>query len=138
MIGTMFPEGFSETDSVNAGWEAMDADNKTGLSNLGMVYLFINFFAAHYLAYFILWLLKKRSKIANRMRRKMGKNLFWGTLLVLILEGYLDGSLASLANLESVHWVLFGDWVNNMTILVVMPTILIFPFWSIWFLYKNR
>jgi hypothetical protein len=138
VIGAIFPEGFSETDSVNSGWEAMDSDNKTGISNLGMVYLFINFFAASYLAYFILWLLKKRSKIANRIRRKMNKKLFWGTLLIFILEGYLDGTLASLANFESVHWDLYGDWVNNITILVVFSTILIFPFWSVCFLHRNR
>jgi hypothetical protein len=41
IIGNIFPDGFTETDPVNSGWEAMDGDSKTGISNLGMVFIFL-------------------------------------------------------------------------------------------------
>ena len=138
IIGWLFSDGFTETESVNAGWEAMDSDSKICVSNLGMLFLIGLFTALNYTAYALLWFTSTCAKVLEPLRKKMALSLFWGALLIFALEGYLDFALASLANLEAPFLMTWSDMINFIFCVMAIALVLCFPLWAFCFLCSNK
>ena len=73
----------------------------------------------------------------------VNKKLFWGILLRIIIESYVIGFICCLLNIVVIREESLApnaeDWTkaNSIFVLIVFPTLCLFPFVSACYLYKN-
>jgi len=74
----------------------MKDDSSLLLANVGTLFLAIVAWLFAILAFFILWKIAKRSPRVMRFALKLKKKLFFGLILVTLLESYLELLVAAL------------------------------------------
>ena len=77
----------------------------------------------------------------RKCTKRMKKKLYWDVLLRSIIEGYVIGLICALVNMinlnlsrDTDHWT----FINSVITLVIFPILIIFPFYSVYFLARNK
>ena len=124
---------------MNYGFLEMGSDSATLIPNLGffflgMIFVFVKCLVSYFLTFFTLC---SRNPVLNKLQRRLLHDLFFGDVLVLVLEGFLDFSIGCGANLEQLKWVTFYDLFNNMLVFLLTVVVLCFPLICLVFVKKN-
>lgn len=94
------------------------------------------------LIYLIHWLIHKIQgvKCCRKFSKKLGKQLYWGMLLRLLIEGYVIGLICCLINVQRLDFSMEVKWtfVNTVLTLLALPIMVLFPILSVRFMVKNR
>lgn len=82
----------------------------------------------------------KRCDCWRPKRHKLGKMLYWGTLLRCIIEGYVIGFICCLINLKQLDFSLEHKWTyaNSIISCILLPFWLVFPFVTVYLMVKNH
>lgn len=118
----------------------MKAESKLIIENLGFFFFGIVLLALQLAALVFLMVINYVLQHIRiwRLIQKWNLELFWGSILVLVIEGYLDFTLSAFLNMEDLTWLSGDDKFNSFVAILAIPLVLIFPIWSLWFLRKNK
>ena len=75
-----------------------------------------------------------------KFRRNLGKKIYWGTLLRMLIEGYVIGLISCLINIRSLDFTEDQDrWTqfNSILSVIVITLLTLFPIIAIRLLLKN-
>ena len=131
---------FPEDGSFNMNFETTGLESYYAIENLGTVFLIFNIYVVLSILQLIGYCFKNKVKWCKKMSKKIGKFLYWGGILRLLMEGFLETIICTMLNLR----VMSKEW-DNVTIAysiqfsVVMTLLLVLlPVWSTIFYWKNR
>ena len=74
------------------------------IENLGTSYMLLNVYIIQCLIWFFTGCCKDSSKCANKWHYKYDKTLFWGAIIRLLFEGYLETCLSVFVSLTDMVW----------------------------------
>ena len=78
------------------------------------------------------------SKFVTQHKNKMKSNLFYGSILVFVVESYLCWAIGVQLSLSKLMFLTYGDCIDSfLTIAAIMPVFLL-PFIVFCFLRQNR
>jgi hypothetical protein len=78
------------------------------------------------------------ARYLRKAKKYLEIKIFWGAILLLYIEGYMDISLAVLANYKELHWETYNDWINLSLMTSLTPIVFLFPFICWYILHKNK
>ena len=124
---------------MNDGFLEMGSDNATLIPNLGfffvgMIFVSVKILAAYFLSLFTLC---SRNRYLKNLQVQFLQELFYGDIILLVLEGFLDFSIGCGANLEQLKWVTNNDWFNNILVFWLSVLVVCFPPICLVFMKKN-
>mmetsp|Transcript_13181 Transcript_13181/g.17922 ORF Transcript_13181/g.17922 Transcript_13181/m.17922 type:complete len:291 (+) Transcript_13181:2003-2875(+) len=79
-------------------------------------------------------------RCCRRFEKSLGKQIYWGTFLRLVIEGYLIGLICCLINLQDLELDSSNKWTQANAIIAccVTPLLVLFPGISVFLMVKHR
>ena len=104
--GTVLPLFFDFPDkpAFNQGFQDTGYGSMYPLLNLGTCFLLFNIYIFQVLIWAITGCFKDCSDCAQRWHSKYHKSLFWGSIIRLLFEGYLELCLSVFVGLTDLEW----------------------------------
>ena len=95
------------------------------IENLGTCYMLINVYICQVVIWFLTGCCKDSSKCAAKWHHKYDKTLFWGSIIRLLFEGYLETCCSVFVSLTDMVWEK-NDYsvINNNIFTLVLCTAL--------------
>ena len=123
-------------DPINDNFESVGFETILIMHNLGSLALFIALSPLYYIYYFLLGCCSHYKKIEEK-RKQLGKTIFWGLLLRLIMESYMIVVICCLINVQQLDWS--DDWnsFNSGLSIAFFVIFMAFPILSTLYLYCN-
>lgn len=85
----------------------------------------------------LIWPAGENERKIIKMKNNLHKTLFWGSFLVLLIEGYVDFVMGAWINLEELHWASGDDIFSSCCAILITPIVVVFPFFVWFFMHKN-
>lgn len=127
---------FPAKESYNVAFMATGYGSMYSIANLGTCFMLFNIYIIQCVIYLVSSCFKDRFAFAMRCFQKYQKALFWGTLIRLLFEGYLELCLSVFVSLTDMVWestdysVLYNNvFTILLTILLLGLPIFIFGFY---------
>lgn len=128
---------FPVKPSFNLAFQSCGYGSMYAVENLGTCFFLFNVYLIQCVIYTISLCFKDRSKFALSCYHKYHKALFWGTLIRLLFEGYLELCLSVMVNLTDMTWdrtdysVLYSNvFAIIVSVLLLGLPIFIYGFYS--------
>ena len=127
-----------EAEALNERYEELGLEHWLILNNMGTFGLILLLSSLLYLIYYLIACLYC-FKVFRRARKKLQPKLFWGFLLRMVIEGYMITCICCLLNLRRLDFSMESEWIftNSFATLVVAPILVLFPIFSICYMYSN-
>lgn len=132
---------FNSETGHSERFNIMSFDSTSWIMNMGFLCVIMVIVLLTYVIYSILWLTSgKHSKIVATYYNKLKKDLFWGSIILFMLEGYIDIILACMIWWHEKHsdTNLNGDYADYYLVLFFSGVAIILPVFSLIFLFYNK
>ena len=109
---------FPERPSYNLAFQSCRYDSMYAVQNLGTCFMLINLYILQVIICLICGCFKDCCKCAANTYEKYKKTLFWGSLIRLLFEGYLELCLSIFVSLTDMEWpkedlsVRYNNWFS--------------------------
>lgn len=126
--GTVLPLffDFPVKGPYNMAFMATGYGSMYPIMNLGTCFVLINTYIFQCIFYLISSCFKDRSAFALKCYHKYHKALFWGTLIRLFFEGYLELCLSVLIGLTDMEWEAYDYSVLYCNVFTIGCSIILF------------
>ena len=95
---------FPQSKPYNMAFEETRYGSMYAIENLGTCFMLINVYLIQCVIWAICYCFKGNSKCANRTYTRYTKMLFWGSIMRLFFEGYLEICLSVFVSLTDLEW----------------------------------
>ena len=96
------------------------------IENLGTCYMLINVFIIQCVIWYFTGCCKDTNKCAAKWHYKYDKSLFWGAIIRLLFEGYLETCLSVFISLTDMVWEPTDYSVLYNNVFTIILSILLF------------
>ena len=137
MYGKLF-EGVDFGEAISPNYETVGIESVYLIINLGSLGVIIMLYPFLFLAYYLMGICSN-FKFCRKQRKRLGKNLFWGAVLRLIIESYMIGFLCCAVNFKNLNFDYSQRWEFTNTVLAttLISIFILFPIFSTRYLIKH-
>lgn len=100
---------FPDEGGFNLNFESIDIGSYYAIENLGTVFLIFNIYVVLSVIQLVGYIFSERVRCCRKVSKKISGFLYWGGILRLLMEGYLETLLCTMLNL----YLISREWTNT-------------------------
>jgi len=132
---------FNSETGHSERFNIMSFDSTSWIMNMGFLCVIMVVVVLNYVIYAVLYLVSgKHSKRVREYYDNLKKDLFWGSILLFMLEGYIDIILSCMIwwHETDSNTNMNGDYYDYYLVFFFSAAAIILPFFSIIYLFYNK
>ena len=132
---------FQDSDAFNFEFETAGYESGYLAENMGTNFVFTHFFIVALLFTWFFYCLRNKGRRPHKIYKGLRKRFLWNTIVVFLMEGYIEIGLCSSAVIKRWYWDPAGDFNNNMNMIYAVFYLIIvvcYPFIILFIFCRNR
>ena len=127
-----------EEDPFNQSFESFGLESYYAIANLGTVFAVVIVYLILMIIQFTAWVFASKMRRAKKVSEKLSNFLYWGGIIRLLMEGFLEMIIATMLNVRRNNWdMTYSLLLSNIFSWLMTLILTLFPVWIICF-YSSR
>ena len=118
-------------------WNACGFETNNFIMNTGSIYLVLLFTVLSFIVQLVSCAICKSNKYCGRILKVFTNDLKWKKPIEFVVQSFTELAFAVILQTMRLNWNTKDLFLNNISFLIVLAIIIIYPIWLLIFLYRN-